>query len=220
MRPVSFELLTSFADLSKLSGEFRLAFRPSGARRDQTLLTMLITSARGQVGKLAMTNLNGAYTDNDHIPHGAFRQIGDADSNQRIPSCSRSLMTWERGAPPESKAGKQANYFIGPNGNVVTIADLPLAKTTRWVIRRKAEIVLAVHAGLLTLEEACRRYRLTAQEFFSWQSAIERHGLLALRTTQLQQYRHGVGEPGLAKGRTASRPSAADRFAFTDDDVA
>jgi hypothetical protein len=35
-------------------------------------------------------------------------------------------------------------YFIGPNGNVVTIADLPSPMTTRWVIRRKAEIVLAV----------------------------------------------------------------------------
>jgi len=147
-----------------------------------------------------MTNLNGAYTDNEHTFHGAFRQIGDADSNEKILSCSRSVITWERGTPPGSKAGKRANYFIGPNGNVVTIADLPSPKTTRWVIRRKAEIVLAVHAGLLTLEEACTRYRLTAQEFFSWQSAIERHGLLALRTTQLQQYRHGEGEPSVRCG--------------------
>lgn len=166
-----------------------------------------------------MTNLSGAYADNEHTLHGAFRQIGDGVSNEKILSSSRSVVTWERGAHPDRKAAKRVNYFIGPNGNVVTIADLPSPDTTRWVIRRKAEIVLAVHAGLLTLEEACGRYRLTAQEFFSWQSAIERHGLLALRTTQLQQYRHGEGEPGLAKGRKAPRPSVADRFAFTDDDV-
>jgi len=87
------------------------------------------------------------------------------------------------------------------------------------VIRRKAEVVLAVHAGLLTLEEACTRYRLTAEEFHSWQTAIERHGLLALRTTQLQQYRHGEGEPGSPKGWHAPRPPEADRFVFTADDV-
>ena len=125
----------------------------------------------------------------------------------------------EDGARPAQNGGKRANYFIGPNGDVVTVADLPSPQTTRWVIRRKAEIVLAVHAGLLTLEEACARYRLTAEEFQSWQTAIERHGLLALRTTQLQQYRHGEGEPGSRKGWHAPRPPEADRFVFTADDV-
>jgi hypothetical protein len=82
-----------------------------------------------------------------------------------------------------------STYFVGPNGNVVTIADLPSPAATRWVIRRKAEVVLAVHIGLLSLDEACARYRLTLAEFYSWQSAIERHGLLGLRATQVQRYR-------------------------------
>mgnify|MGYP003579609774 CR=1 FL=1 len=69
-------------------------------------------------------------------------------------------------------------YFIGPNGNVVTIADLPSSMTTRWVIRRKAEIVLAVGGGLLSLDEACTRYHLTVEEFSSWQRATEKRGLL------------------------------------------
>lgn len=69
-------------------------------------------------------------------------------------------------------------YFIGPNGNVVTVADLPSPMTTRWVIRRKAEVVLAVRGGLLGLDEACTRYQLTVQEFYSWHSAIEKRGLL------------------------------------------
>lgn len=80
-------------------------------------------------------------------------------------------------------------YFVGPNGNVVTIANLPSPTATRWVIRRKAEVVLAVHTGLLSFDEACARYRLTFEEFSSWQSAIEKHGLLALRATQVQRYR-------------------------------
>lgn len=70
-------------------------------------------------------------------------------------------------------------YFIGPNGNVVTMADLPSPMTTRWVIRRKAEVVLAVRGGMLGLEEACARYHLTVQEFHSWHRAIEKRGLLA-----------------------------------------
>jgi hypothetical protein len=57
------------------------------------------------------------------------------------------------------------------------------------VIRRKAEVVAAVRGGLLSLSEACDRYRLTVDEFLSWQRSIERHGLPGLRATRLQQYR-------------------------------
>jgi hypothetical protein len=56
---------------------------------------------------------------------------------------------------------------------VLTKADLPPADTKRWVIRRKAEVVVAVRGGLLTLDDACRRYGLTAEEFAAWQRAVE-----------------------------------------------
>ena len=58
----------------------------------------------------------------------------------------------------------------------LTIADLPAPSTNRWVIRRKAEVIAAVHVGLVSLEEVCRRYTLTVEEFLSWQSLIDRHG--------------------------------------------
>jgi len=58
----------------------------------------------------------------------------------------------------------------------LTIADLPAPSTNRWVIRRKAEVIAAVHGGLVSLEEVCRRYTLTVEEFLSWQSLIDRHG--------------------------------------------
>jgi len=67
--------------------------------------------------------------------------------------------------------------IFGPNGNVLTIADLPSPKTKRWVRRRKTEVVLAVKGGLLSLDEACRRYDLSVEEFASWESAIEKHRL-------------------------------------------
>jgi hypothetical protein len=75
----------------------------------------------------------------------------------------------------------------------VRIEDLPPPGVVRWVIRRKAQVVLAVQSGAITLEEVCRRYTLTVEEFQSWQNSIERHGLYGLRTTRLQIYRSSPG---------------------------
>ena len=83
----------------------------------------------------------------------------------------------------------RARYVIGPDGSALTVADLPPRNTTRWVIRRKAELVAAVRGGLLSLEEACERYTLTIDEFLSWQRAIDRYGLPGLRATRVQDYR-------------------------------
>jgi len=80
-------------------------------------------------------------------------------------------------------------YVIGPTGAPLTLADLPPPGTERWVIRRKAEVVAAVRGGLLSLDDACERYRLTSEEFLAWQRSIDRHGMQGLRTTRLQQYR-------------------------------
>jgi hypothetical protein len=80
-------------------------------------------------------------------------------------------------------------YVIGPTGAPLTMADLPPPDTGRWVIRRKAEVVAAVRGGLMSLDDALARYRLTAEEFLAWQRSIDKHGLAGLRTTRIQQYR-------------------------------
>jgi hypothetical protein len=59
-------------------------------------------------------------------------------------------------------------------------------------MRRKAQVVLAVRGGLLSLEEACARYALTAEEFMAWEDLLDKHGLAGLRTTRTQQYRRKV----------------------------
>ncbi len=78
---------------------------------------------------------------------------------------------------------------IGPAGEPLTINDLPPPGTRRWVIRRKAEVVAGVRNGLISLEDACNRYKLSVEEFLSWQRLIDQHGMRGLRTTRLQQYR-------------------------------
>ena len=80
-------------------------------------------------------------------------------------------------------------YVIGPTGTALTVSDLPPSNTQRWGIRRKAEVVVAVRGGLLTLEDACERYALTSEEFLSWQVAFDQHGLPGLRTTLHPQER-------------------------------
>jgi hypothetical protein len=78
---------------------------------------------------------------------------------------------------------------IGPDGSPLTFADLPAPSATRWVIRRKAEIIAAVRGGLLSLDDACGRYMLTVDEFLCWERSVDLHGLAGLRTTRTQQYR-------------------------------
>ena len=56
-------------------------------------------------------------------------------------------------------------------------------------MRRKAEVVAAVAGGLLTVDEACKRYTLSLEEFTSWQRAVDRSGMPGLRVTRIKQYR-------------------------------
>ncbi|WP_143435451.1 CtrA inhibitor SciP [Henriciella aquimarina] len=77
----------------------------------------------------------------------------------------------------------------GPDGQPMTREDLPPPGISRWVTRRKAEVVAAVRGGLLTKSEACERYALTEEELNGWSKLYDRHGAKGLRTTRLQQYR-------------------------------
>lgn len=71
----------------------------------------------------------------------------------------------------------------------MTLDDLPAPNTKRWVIRRKAQVVVAVRSGIISLTDACSRYNLSIEEFLSWQRLIDRHGIGGLRATRVQQYR-------------------------------
>jgi hypothetical protein len=78
---------------------------------------------------------------------------------------------------------------IGPLGEPLTVDSLPAPGTTRWVVRRKAEVVSAVNGGLLTVDEVCERYSLSLEEFASWQRAVDRSGMPGLRVTRIQHYK-------------------------------
>jgi len=69
------------------------------------------------------------------------------------------------------------------------LSDLPPPDTRRWVARRKAQVVQAVRAGRLSLDQACERYQLSPEEFIAWERTITRHGVGGLRVTRLKSYR-------------------------------
>ncbi|PQM27008.1 DUF1153 domain-containing protein [Sphingopyxis lindanitolerans] len=76
-----------------------------------------------------------------------------------------------------------------PIGEQLTLDDLPPPNTTRWVSRRKAQVVAAVEGGLLTADDACWRYRMSHEELATWQRMFERVGVPGLRATRVQHYR-------------------------------
>jgi Protein of unknown function (DUF1153) len=65
----------------------------------------------------------------------------------------------------ESLMHRSLNCVIGPDGSALTRANLPPSDTRRWVIRRKATVIAAVRGGLLSLDEAYKRYMLTPEEY-------------------------------------------------------
>jgi hypothetical protein len=109
------------------------------------------------------------------------------------------------------RSGEQSGRIevLGPNGRLLTRADLPPPGTRRWVIRRKAEVVAGVRGGLISLAEACRRYALSVEEFRSWERSLAEHGLAGLHATRGRKTTPAV--PGAEAGSFASRQDLPTR---------
>jgi len=80
-------------------------------------------------------------------------------------------------------------YVTMADGTKLTRSDLPPRNTRRWVARRKAIVVMAVNAGLVSEDEAQEMYGISSEELHSWRIAMETHGARALRATAVQKYR-------------------------------
>jgi hypothetical protein len=88
-------------------------------------------------------------------------------------------------------ANSASEQLFGPDGTVLTLEGLPASgPKRRWSMLRKGRVIAAVHSGLLTLDEACAKYTMSADEFFAWENALQRHGLAGLRATNRNPARH------------------------------
>ena len=87
---------------------------------------------------------------------------------------------------------------VGPLGERLTLESLP-SQNARWTARRKAEVVAAVHGGMLEVADACKYYMISLEEFDTWARGIERGGLRALRSTYAQKNRSLMTQPSIDK---------------------
>jgi hypothetical protein len=71
---------------------------------------------------------------------------------------------------------------------VLPLPDLPVLNE-RWTVRRKTTLLFAVRSGRISIEEACRVYKLSVDELLAWERNLDRYGIPGLRTTRYQIYR-------------------------------
>ncbi|MEL6376778.1 MAG: DUF1153 domain-containing protein [Pseudomonadota bacterium] len=70
-----------------------------------------------------------------------------------------------------------------PDGTVLTQADLPSASTKRWVASRKLAVVRGVVHGLISQEQAQKKYGISKDEFSEWLQAVSEFGEAGLKVT-------------------------------------
>ena len=98
----------------------------------------------------------------------------------------------------------QAAHFRSPDlvqSGIDPLQDLPSPETRFWVPRHKAAVVSAVRRGMLSIDDACKRYMLTEEEFYSWEAAFNQYGVVGLRASPRERRkvpRQVVSEPATA----------------------
>jgi hypothetical protein len=60
--------------------------------------------------------------------------------------------------------------------------ELPPADTKRWSAGRKAAVVVALRAGVISRAEAFDRYLLSEEELAAWEMAFDKWGIPGLRS--------------------------------------
>jgi hypothetical protein len=79
-------------------------------------------------------------------------------------------------------ANDDCSDFLDP------LPELP-SPNQRWTVRRKAAVIEAFRGGWLPLEEVCRLYDISVDEFLAWERDVDRNGIPGLRSTRYQIYR-------------------------------
>ena len=70
------------------------------------------------------------------------------------------------------------------------LAQLPPSNNQRWTFSRKAAVVAAVEAGIISFGEAAHRYRLSEEEFLAWQREVEARESRRRRGSQRDRETH------------------------------
>jgi transposase len=83
----------------------------------------------------------------------------------------------------------KSKIVLGPDGEALSINDLPKERNVRWTIRRKAIVAACVQGGLIGLPEVEERYGISVDEFMEWKRDLDRGGMDGLKVTKMQRHR-------------------------------
>ena len=84
------------------------------------------------------------------------------------------------------------------------LAALPKSYAVQWRPATKALVVQAVEGGWLMLEEALARYRMSLEEYRTWQAEVRQMNLQALKAGRIRALT--FGRPGVAEGLIETAP--------------
>src|SRR5215467_2910005 len=79
-----------------------------------------------------------------------------------------TLASWNRSPGGIVQVSDDELFFVGPDGKQITLAHLPPRDLKNWGPSHKAMVVAGVRHGLITVDEACRRYNLSAEGYLCW----------------------------------------------------
>ena len=98
---------------------------------------------------------------------------------------------------------------LGPRGEIVTLSSIPIGNPRRWLPQMKARVVAAIDGGLISMDEASRRYHLSREEYEAWREELPEEAAdeavpLCFPTLEARRSR-----PGPARGASASEHRSA-----------
>jgi uncharacterized protein DUF1153 len=109
---------------------------------------------------------------------------------------------------PQRSMRVETRYFAEPNGVHMTRAQLPPRRLKRWSPKRKGLVVAAVRHGLLTFGEACKRYRLSTDEYLSWYDAARTQAATTVRAKRDGTTRKKGSRSAKARSRLGAKQRA------------
>ena len=98
-----------------------------------------------------------------------------------------------------------------------SVPELPPPSERRWTIRRKAAVIEAVRGGWVPIEEVCRLYTLSVDEFLAWERDVDRFGIHGLRCTRYQIYRDAKPRRRYRRHQAIGRRGAPGGIDIVDD---
>lgn len=76
---------------------------------------------------------------------------------------------------PHIRRASRPSVIKLPDGNILSVADLPPEDTIRWTRHKKITVALAVEHDLIDRNTVLQKYRMAPQELREWHALSKRY---------------------------------------------